>query len=294
MTDKALVSIIIPTYNYGRFLRKALESCFAQTYQPLEIILIDDGSTDNTREILEGYKNRVVYVYQENSGVSVARNRGLEIAAGEFITFLDADDYMPEDAIQTRVDAFSEYDGIGAVATESHSKKGETLSYHPKYKKNSVSSRFYEDLLLGHFPLTTSTIMIRSSVAKQFKFPLGISNGEDVVYFTKVFFSTPVCYLVKSTDVSVWHGDSLRHNIDELKRQGIKLVETIFDDPFYGGVLEYLRKDFTVNRYLDLFRKLSMYGEKEMARSFYRKAFSLKPSILFRTNYLIRFIKAHF
>ena len=297
MTDKAdlpLVSIIIPTYNYGRFLLKALESCFEQTYKSLEIIVIDDGSTDSTGEILEGYGNRILSIRQENLGVSAARNRGLEIAGGEFITFLDADDYMPHDAIQTRVDALMMHPEAGTVATESYSKKGESLTYHPKLKQDKVSDRFYEDLLLGHFPLTTSTIMIRSHIAKQFRFPLDISNGEDTVYFTKIFFVTPVCYLMKATDISVWHGDSLRHNIEELKRQGIRLVEAIFDDPFYNGALEYLRKDFTVNRCLDLFRKLSMYGEKKIARAYYRKAFFLKPSILFRTNYLIKFIKAHF
>jgi glycosyltransferase involved in cell wall biosynthesis len=297
MADKTalpLVSIIIPTYNYGRFLAKALESCFEQTYKALEIIVIDDGSTDNTREILEGYGTRVSYVRQENSGVSVARNKGLEIATGEFITFLDADDYMPEDAIQTRVNALLKNRETGTVATESYSKKGEAITYHPTFGEDRVSDKFYEDLLLGRFPLTTSAIMIRSRIAKQFKFPLGISNGEDVVYFAKIFFAAPVCYLKKPTDVSVWHGDSLRHNIDELKRQGIRLVEVIFDDPFYNGALEYLRKDFTVIRYLDLFRKLAMYGEKKMARAYYREAFRLKPSIIFRTNYLIRFVKAHF
>jgi glycosyltransferase involved in cell wall biosynthesis len=297
MADKTtlpLVSIIIPTYNYGRFLPKALESCFEQTYKVLEIIVIDDGSTDKTREIVEGYGTRVSYVRQENSGVSAARNKGLEIATGEFVTFLDADDYMPEDAIQTRIDGFTTNPKAGTVATESYSKKGDALTYHPMFKEDRVSDRFYEDLLLGRFPLTTSTIMIRSQIAKRFKFPLGISNGEDVVYFVKIFFVAPVCYLKKPTDISVWHGDSLRHNIDELKRQGIGLVEVIFDDPFYKGALEYLRKDFTVIRYLDLFRKLSMYGEKKMARAFYRKAFRLKPSIVSRTNYLIRFVKAHF
>ena len=290
----SLVSIIIPTYNYGRFLPRALESCFSQTYKSLEIIVIDDGSTDDTAEILQSYGNQIVSVRQENSGVSVARNRGLEMASGEFITFLDADDYMPEDAIQTRVDALTMYPEAGTVATESYSKKGEALSYHPKFKEDRVSDKFYEDLLLGHFPLTTSTIMIRSHIAKQFRFPLGISNGEDVAYFTKIFFTAPVCYLTKPTDISVWHGDSLRHNIDELKRQGAKLVEVIFDDPFYNGALEYLRKEFTANRYLDLFRKLSMYKEKKMARRYYRKAFLLKPSILFRTNYLLRFVRTYF
>ncbi len=294
MTDKTsspLVSIIIPTYNYGRYLGKALESCFKQTYSPLEVIVVDDGSTDDTKEIVRGYGSRIVFIRQENSGVSAARNKGLEVAKGELITFLDADDYMPEDAIQTRVEALTAHPEAGAVATESYSKKGESLTYDPTFKEDRLSDRFYEDLLRGRFPLTTSTVMIRKGIAKRFRFPVGLSNGEDTVYFTKVFFVTTVCYLMKPTDVSVWHGDSLRHNIDELKRHGVRLVEAIFDDPFYKGALDYLRKDFTVDRYLEIFKKLSRYGEKETAREYYKKAFLLKPSIVLKTDYLIRFIK---
>jgi glycosyltransferase involved in cell wall biosynthesis len=287
-----LVSIIIPTYNYAKYLPIALESCFRQTYKNLEIIVVDDGSTDNTREVIERYRDRIIFISQENAGVSAARNRGIQSAAGDFIAFLDADDYMLEDAIQTRLDAFIKNPEAGAVITETFSMKGERLSCHPGLKKDTVSRKFYEDLLSGSFPFATCASLIRSDVAKQHKFPSGLSNGEDVAYFTKIFFTTPVCYLTKPTVVTVWHGDSLRHNIEIVKKQGIKLVEEIFDDPFYGGVLEYLRKDFTARRYLELFKKLYRYGEKNIAREYYMKALSLKPANIFKIDYLIKFIKS--
>jgi glycosyltransferase involved in cell wall biosynthesis len=293
-TDSLLVSIIIPTYNYAGFLHRAIQSCLNQSYKPVEIIVIDDGSTDNTKEIVQSYGDKIVYIRQENSGVSSARNSGLEHAAGDFIAFLDADDYLTENAIEIRLKALMQNPYAGAVVTETYSQKNESLSYKPGFKTDNVSDKFYEDLLLGKFPFGTCAALIRSAIAKQFRFLTGISNGEDVVYFTKIFFTAPVCYITEPTAVTVWHGDSLRHNIDELKKQDVGLARIIFDDPFYGGAIEHLRKDYTANRHLELFRKLYLNGEKKIAREHYRKAIALKNERILKIDYLIKFIKACF
>ncbi|MFM6207508.1 glycosyltransferase family 2 protein, partial [Planktothrix sp.] len=87
------VSVIIPTYNCDRFLPEAIDSVLMQTYQDYEIIVIDDGSTDQTCQVLESYKHKIRYFYQENQGSAVARNLGIKQAQGEFIAFLDADDF---------------------------------------------------------------------------------------------------------------------------------------------------------------------------------------------------------
>lgn len=86
------VSVIIPTFNRGEIVVNALESVLAQTYRDYEIIVVDDGSTDNTRHKLSAYRDRIRYVYQENGGASAARNKGLELARGEWISALDSDD----------------------------------------------------------------------------------------------------------------------------------------------------------------------------------------------------------
>ncbi|MCX5805835.1 MAG: glycosyltransferase family 2 protein [Proteobacteria bacterium] len=293
-TEFPLVSIIIPTYNYADFLPKAIQSCLDQSYKNVEVLVIDDGSTDNTKNIAESYGSRIVYIRQENSGVSSARNKGLEQAAGDFIAFLDADDYLTENAIKIRLNAFLKKPSAGAVITETYSQKGNSMLCKPWVKTDIMSDKFYEDLLMGRFPFGTCAALIRSNIAKQFIFPSGISNGEDVVYFLKIFFSAPVYYLKEPTAVTLWHGDSLRHNIEELKRQGVSLAQAIFDDPFYGAAIEHLRKDFTANRHLELFRKLYLNNEKKIARGHYRKAISLKPDRILKIDYLIKFIKACF
>lgn len=87
-----LVSVIIPTYNRARILRHAIDSVLAQTYADREIIVVDDGSTDNTVEVLRSYGSQIKWLKQANQGPSKARNAGLAIASGEIITFLDSDD----------------------------------------------------------------------------------------------------------------------------------------------------------------------------------------------------------
>ena len=88
------VSIIIITYNQETYIEQCVQSAIAQTYESKEIIIIDDGSTDNTRYILDPYRSHIRYHYQENAGIPSARNTGLEIARGEFINYLDSDDYF--------------------------------------------------------------------------------------------------------------------------------------------------------------------------------------------------------
>jgi len=94
-----LVSVVIPVFNGERFLRNAVESVLAQKYSPLEIIMIDDGSTDGTADVARSLPETVRYLHQTNQGPAAARNRGIERAQGSLIAFADADDLWPEDKL---------------------------------------------------------------------------------------------------------------------------------------------------------------------------------------------------
>src|SRR5918992_3658533 len=98
MTNKnrQLISVMIGVYNTERYLAEAIESVFAQTYRPLELIVVDDGSTDASGEVARSYADRLHYHRQENAGNGAARNRAVELASGELFAFLDADDrFLP-------------------------------------------------------------------------------------------------------------------------------------------------------------------------------------------------------
>ncbi|MDR2853700.1 MAG: glycosyltransferase [Prevotellaceae bacterium] len=111
------ISVLIPTYNNGQFIKEAIDSVFAQQYDNLEIIVVDDGSTDNTKEIVERYPS-IKYFYQENSGVSAARNLCLEHARGEYIAWLDADDYWLSGKLYAQVEYFNEHSDCQIVFTK--------------------------------------------------------------------------------------------------------------------------------------------------------------------------------
>jgi len=87
------VSVIIPTYNYGRFLGEALQSVLDQTFDDFDLIVVDDGSTDNTKEVVASFEdNRIKYIYQQNRGVAAAQNVGILASKGEYVALLGADD----------------------------------------------------------------------------------------------------------------------------------------------------------------------------------------------------------
>lgn len=105
---KPLVSAIIPNYNYARYVGEAVESALGQTYPNIEVIVVDDGSTDNSLEVLEQYRDRIKIIEQKNSGVCVARNRGVAESTGEYIAFLDADDVWLPEKIAVQMNEFEE------------------------------------------------------------------------------------------------------------------------------------------------------------------------------------------
>ncbi|MEG4985859.1 glycosyltransferase [Microcoleus sp. BR0-C5] len=109
------VSVIIPAYNGSRYIAQAVESVISQTYKNWEIIVVDDGSTDDTRQALQPYVEKIRYVYQENQGVAAARNRGIQESRGELIAFLDQDDFFLSDKLAGQVALFDAQPSLGIV-----------------------------------------------------------------------------------------------------------------------------------------------------------------------------------
>lgn len=179
------VSVIIPVYNIENYIANCLESLLVQSYGQLEIICVDDGSTDGSAQVIRSFAekdSRIIYLSQPNSGVSSARNKGLEAATGDFVFFLDGDDYLHAQAIEILVDGAlqtgAEMVCSDYTVTESLDEKGEPISRY-SFSKTDFNSLFTKGKTLGKCCFAK---LIKADVAKRVRFFDGIAMGEDGCY----------------------------------------------------------------------------------------------------------------
>lgn len=115
MTNDLSISVIIPVYNGEKYLNEAINSILDQSYKPFELIIIDDGSNDSTAEIVKTYKEDLIYLYQENTGIAASRNRGISVAKSEYISFLDADNIWIKKKLQKQKERLFEDPSIDII-----------------------------------------------------------------------------------------------------------------------------------------------------------------------------------
>lgn len=205
-----MISIIIPLYNKQKQIQKTLESVFFQTYKDFEVIIVNDGSTDNSVERvkefleirkLEGFYEKVRIITQENGGVSKARNTGIENARGEYIAFLDADDEWKPEYLQTQKDLIDKYPAASVFATNYELKDFQGITSPITIKnlnfKNSDGylNNYFQVAANSHPPLWTSAIVIKKKAIKDVGgFPVGIKSGEDLLTWAKLAVRYKIAY----------------------------------------------------------------------------------------------------
>ncbi|MEA5538477.1 glycosyltransferase family 2 protein [Limnoraphis robusta Tam1] len=175
------ISVVIPAYNCDRYVAQAVESVLHQTYSSVEIIVIDDGSQDNTRQVLQPYSAQIRYVYQDNQGVSVARNHGIHLAQGEFVAFLDADDVFLPDKLAVQLAVFEANPKLGIVHSgwRRINQQGETLMDVQPWE--TVPELNLESWLRWKPLGTMGTLMFRRNWLEEVGgFEPGLTHAEDV------------------------------------------------------------------------------------------------------------------
>lgn len=202
MTDLPLVSVVVPNYNYGLYVGDCIESILAQTYRNIEVIVVDDGSTDESHEVLNRYIDKVKVIHSRNFGVNHARNLGLRSCNGEYVAFCDSDDYWEPEKIQLQLDLMRQnsnlslvYTGVNVVEISSvktsHMEpcfRGVVDKYILRYPSRAI-------ILLG-----ASTALLKTTHLKEkdiswneaLKLP-----GEDINFFNKVALATHIDYVDK-------------------------------------------------------------------------------------------------
>lgn len=236
MADE-LVSIIVPIYNVEKYLDKCLKSIQMQTYENIQVILINDGSPDNSQSICEEYckkDNRFILVNKSNRGVSSARNNGLEKAKGTYITFVDSDDFIEPNYVQVLLEnliknnadlsvcSFYENQSDGKTKQEFFSKNAEIISQEEAIKRCITPGKFYGFLW---------NKMLRANNLGNIKFDEAIVKGEDSLFLCEYIFK---CKKIIVQDIPLYHycTDSIsasRSKFNVKKMSVLKSYQSIID-----------------------------------------------------------------
>lgn len=222
-----LVSVIIPCYNHGNYLSNAIESVLNQTYDHVEIIVIDDGSVDDTAMVAKKY-DQIIYYYQKNQGLSASRNRGVEMSKGDYIIFLDADDWLLPDAIQLNLQKLKQ-NPLAALVSGGH-----IFYYQPEEKKweifKEVELDHYKQMLMGNYIGMPSVVMYQRWTAVEFPFNTSLKNCEDYEQYFRILRKHPVIHHTGLIAVYRNHGNNKSGNIPVQLETALMVLEK--QEPF--------------------------------------------------------------
>ena len=246
-----MISVIIPLYNKEAGIATALRSVLSQTFQDFEVIIVDDGCTDSSVAVVETFNDqRIRLIRQQNAGVSAARNRGIEEAKGEYVTFLDADDeWMPDFLAEIR--ALQEaYPECKAQATNyvfnSYGTKSPTILHKIPFKgERGVLSNYFEVASCSHPPVWTSAACIERKLLQEIGgFPVGVKAGEDLLTWARIAVCTQWAYSCKAYSVFTIEGYTINErpkripaNIDVV---GNELKSIYRNNPKVKGLRHYI------------------------------------------------------
>lgn len=195
MNNAPKISIIIPVYNVENYVDKCIDSVLSQTYKDLELILVDDGSSDNSGKICDEYAlkdNRIKVIHKENGGLSSARNAGIDVAKGEYITFIDSDDVLLNNDIYNKIiKIFNNDNSIDIVQYDVIHKWKSTEEYKRKYPFKTYCNK--QDILEGYLTenihVSCCDKVFKTEIFKDIRFPLG-QISEDIAIIPKIVEKT--------------------------------------------------------------------------------------------------------
>ncbi|MDI6704272.1 MAG: glycosyltransferase [bacterium] len=224
------ISVIIPTFNRAKYIVEAVRSVLSQTYSDFELIIVDDGSTDETRETLKPFLDKVKYLFQPNKGVSAARNLGISKSRGEYIAFLDSDDLWMKDKLGIQVDFMENNPRAKVTYTEEiWIRRGIRVNRRERHKK--YSGWIFEHVL----PLcliSPSSVMIKREVFRQIGvFDESLPACEDYDFGIRLAKRYPIFLIEKQLIIKRGgHPDQLSKKFWGMDRFRVKALEKIMDN----------------------------------------------------------------
>lgn len=221
-------SVVIITYNRAHFVPAAVRSVLDQTYKDFELILVDDGSRDGTREALKPFMDRIRYVHQENGGIAAARNRGIQEARGRWVSFLDSDDLWEPEVLEQVNAAFKKHPDVGFVA----------LTAREMDEDGTVTDRVYGKRSQGEFYTTSSLLWGDSGVASWFTarrdllqsvgpYDTAMHSADDCDLLVRISLSARMLNLSRPLMRYRVHGNNISKNRRKNARDWIRLLEKL-------------------------------------------------------------------
>lgn len=292
MLNNIRFSIIIPTYNRAAFLPRAIESVLSQTYTDWELIFVDDGSTDNTKDVVAQYSDsRIRYIYQDNAERSAARNNGIAQANGDFVCFMDSDNYMKSDRLEklsafiakerkiacyfTGIEYFNELSGCGNI-------------------KDGHSYPFPMDVnLLIRDIIATPQLCCATEILRKHQFNPALSIGEDMELLFRITDEFPLVYVPnQATVVEVEHeGRSVAMHSKASEKQ-LKTLKVMFSkghpaNKVSGKQKKWLRSAVLFNASRDYLINRNLVGIKYLLKSLIVN--SLQKNTKYKLNILFSY-----
>lgn len=306
MESLPAVSIIVPVYKVEAYLRTCIESILNQSYINFELILIDDGSPDKCGDICESYRydERVIVIHKQNGGLSDARNTGIDIARGKYITFIDSDDYVSKGYLEILVDTMEKYDADIVQCNETSNEHAYDEMVFPDSSKGVKVVKGYSDILKNYLCFKDIGVCAQEKLYKidlfeSIRFPVGRIN-EDTCTTYKLLYKTNtyVCihtnlYFYRLREDSIMHG-----NFSEKRFQILQVPDEIRgflgkEVEQFGEFIDYYEMRIFVRLYNQLIRSSNIGLFEAELESMREHICRTKSNMLFEKKYklILFFIK---
>lgn len=297
MKKNMLFSIVIPCYNYADVVLRAIASVVSQWQDDIEIIVVNDGSTDASLQVVQHYvheQNVPVRVLDKpNGGASSARNAGIDNSSGRYLVFLDADDeLLPDVLAQVRRDIAQCGDsGMLIGGKISADAKGRDVIRLPCPLALSKEARFLQYLFGGQFFLSNGSVFMHREIFFRFRYDETLRQVEDIPLFSWALYWFESRVMEFPVARVHGHADSLRHNLVLAENTGLSLVAAVFDPEKLPAALMKYQARYTVSRCLSLFRTFYKGGKGDLARHYFARAFRASPLRTLFSGYVSKYLR---
>ena len=293
-SQRPLFSIVVPCYNYSHVVGRAIESVLSQNAESLQLVVVDDGSRDDSWRVISDYACRypekLLAHRQENKGPGAARNAGIRLGIGQYLCFLDADDELMEGALAVLEPEARKGDAGFLVGGHISREEDGRESFHPAPRLPVSREEAFAAYLERKIGFSNGATFFHRSVFDGLSFPEDLLQMEDIPVFALVLalhtgrtLEHPVVRIHK-------HRNSLRHDAERAAWTGLRVVEVLFDHPLLPESFLKYRKTFTARRALSLFRTFYLSGDRSRALEYFAVAFRARPVILFTGKNLARYL----